>query len=316
MVLNFVISYAILVPLKNINAILGSCFGKNIVKTALGRCIMRIKFLGTGASEGIPAMFCKCDVCENARKLLGKEVRTRTSVLVDGCVLIDFPPDTFYHAFINGEDLSAVHSALITHSHSDHFYPFDLMTRVASSSIKRTEEVLTLYLNAEAQKKLGCAIDKNIIEELVDNTKTKEIHAGDKLELKGGYKVTALPADHVPSEECLTYLIEKGDKRYLHVTDSTVPPESFFEALKGKRVDAVLLDCTFGTLKGNQYGHMTVDDNVEVKRRLTEIGAADDKTVFVAGHIAHCCGLGHEELNAELNKFGITVAYDGMCLEI
>ena len=29
---------------------------------------MKIKFLGTGASEGIPDLFCRCAVCEKARK--------------------------------------------------------------------------------------------------------------------------------------------------------------------------------------------------------------------------------------------------------
>lgn len=32
---------------------------------------MKIRFLGTGASEGVPALFCKCAVCENARKRRG-----------------------------------------------------------------------------------------------------------------------------------------------------------------------------------------------------------------------------------------------------
>ncbi|MDY3723971.1 MAG: hypothetical protein SO003_01205 [Candidatus Borkfalkiaceae bacterium] len=34
---------------------------------------MKIKYLGTGACEGIPSLYCKCFVCENARKKLGKE---------------------------------------------------------------------------------------------------------------------------------------------------------------------------------------------------------------------------------------------------
>ncbi len=316
MVLKCVYSYVILIPLNDKNPIFDLIFGENNVKTALGRCSVRIKFLGTGASEGIPALFCNCSVCKHAREVLGKEVRTRTSVIVDEGVLIDFPPDTYYHSFINGLDLSAVHSALITHSHCDHFYPHDCIARLSCSSINRTESVLTLYLNETAQEKLGNVIDKNVFEEIVSNTKTKIIHVGDKFELKGGYDITVLPADHVSSEECVTYLIEKDGKSYLHVTDSAIPPEEFFKALNGKHVDAVLLDCTFGTLKGKKYGHMTVDDNAEVKSRLIDMGIADDKTVFVAGHIAHCCGLNHEELSRELNKIGIIVGYDGMSLEI
>ena len=39
-------------------------------------------FLGTGAAEGIPTPFCRCRVCENARKKGGKEVRMRSGFRV------------------------------------------------------------------------------------------------------------------------------------------------------------------------------------------------------------------------------------------
>ena len=36
-----------------------------------------MQFLGTGAAEGIPSPFCRCRVCENARKVKGKEILLR-----------------------------------------------------------------------------------------------------------------------------------------------------------------------------------------------------------------------------------------------
>ena len=44
---------------------------------------MKILFLGTGASEGIPGLFCECDLCAKARALGGKNIRTRTSIHID-----------------------------------------------------------------------------------------------------------------------------------------------------------------------------------------------------------------------------------------
>ena len=41
---------------------------------------MKIAYLGTSAAEGIPALFCHCDVCRYARKYKGKNVRTRSQV--------------------------------------------------------------------------------------------------------------------------------------------------------------------------------------------------------------------------------------------
>ena len=58
---------------------------------------MKIKYLGTGAAEGIPAVFCHCGICEYARKQKGKEIRTRSQAIIDDLILIDFGPDTFAH---------------------------------------------------------------------------------------------------------------------------------------------------------------------------------------------------------------------------
>lgn len=37
---------------------------------------MKIKYWGTGASEGLPAVFCDCENCQKARRLGGKNIRT------------------------------------------------------------------------------------------------------------------------------------------------------------------------------------------------------------------------------------------------
>ncbi|HPC76977.1 MAG TPA: carbon-phosphorus lyase, partial [bacterium] len=44
---------------------------------------MEIMFLGTAAAEGWPGVFCSCDYCKKARELGGKNIRTRSSVLIE-----------------------------------------------------------------------------------------------------------------------------------------------------------------------------------------------------------------------------------------
>ena len=44
---------------------------------------MKITYLGTGAAEGVPALFCNCDTCRTVRALGGREIRSRTQILVD-----------------------------------------------------------------------------------------------------------------------------------------------------------------------------------------------------------------------------------------
>ena len=84
---------------------------------------MRIKVLGSGASEGFPAIFCNCDSCIKARESGGKNIRTRSQFYVDDDLMIDFGDDTFYHSLNENIILSKMKYLLITHSHIDHYNP-------------------------------------------------------------------------------------------------------------------------------------------------------------------------------------------------
>ena len=61
---------------------------------------MKIKYLGTAAAEGVPALFCRCPVCEKSRSAGGRNIRSRSQAIIDDTLLIDYPPDSFMH-FIN-----------------------------------------------------------------------------------------------------------------------------------------------------------------------------------------------------------------------
>ena len=50
---------------------------------------MKIRYLGTAAAEGWPALFCSCPICTHARTQGGKNLRTRTQAILDGELLID-----------------------------------------------------------------------------------------------------------------------------------------------------------------------------------------------------------------------------------
>lgn len=90
---------------------------------------MKIRFLGTAAAEGFPALFCNCKYCKEARRLGGKNLRTRSQSLINDDLLIDIPADTLSH-FLTGDIRGdRIKYLLITHSHSDHFYPTNLSPR-------------------------------------------------------------------------------------------------------------------------------------------------------------------------------------------
>ena len=83
---------------------------------------MKIQFLGTAAYDVIPSLFCKCDTCMRARKLRGRNIRSRSQALVNDDLLLDFNPDTVMHFQRFEIDPNKITTCLITHSHEDHLY--------------------------------------------------------------------------------------------------------------------------------------------------------------------------------------------------
>ena len=90
---------------------------------------MKIQYLGTAAAEGYPALFCECENCTKAKKLGGKNIRSRSQALIDDKLLIDYNADTNLHYITHKFNLPNIKHCLITHGHHDHFYPMDLLAR-------------------------------------------------------------------------------------------------------------------------------------------------------------------------------------------
>lgn len=78
----------------------------------------RLRFLGTGTSQGIPVIGCKCDVCTSNDP---KDNRFRSAVLVEYCgltILVDAGPD--FRMQMLGAHVDHLDAILLTHNHKDH----------------------------------------------------------------------------------------------------------------------------------------------------------------------------------------------------
>ena len=276
---------------------------------------MLIKFLGTGAAEGIPATFCRCAVCENARRTKGKEIRMRTGVAIDDALLIDFSPDSLTQSVRFDIDYTGLQALLVTHTHSDHFAVDDLIQRSPYNSMNRTAPILGVYGNAVMEEKLKAALSFD--ENAAQSMEIAAVRGGQKFRI-GEYQVLALKTIHMETEDSLLYLISKEGKHYLHALDSAELTEETYELLfkEGICLDAVSLDCTFGLLEEEFYGHMNFRQNLRVKERLERLGLADAHTKFYLTHISHYAGCTQEDLEAEAGRHGFAVAYDGLCVQI
>jgi phosphoribosyl 1,2-cyclic phosphate phosphodiesterase len=277
---------------------------------------MKLVYLGTGAAEGIPAVFCSCAVCAEARRRGGKDIRTRSQALLDGTILFDFPPDSYAHYLSSGFDsfdLPSIKRLFITHSHMDHFYPEELQLRrpvfVASTPV----ETLRIYGNRAVERELLRLQEK---ERAVPRNEFRYAKPFEPLEA-AGYRITPLPALHDRNEECLFYAVEGGASSLLYAHDTGIFPGAVWDyfAQTKPRFNLVSLDCTC-MIHRDGGNHMGIPDCVEVRERLISLGAADKTTVFALNHFSHNGGLNHAELCGAAEKEGFITAFDGMEIEV
>lgn len=279
---------------------------------------MKFTYLGTAAAEGWPSVFCNCDSCRAARELGGKNIRTRSQALVNKDLLLDFPCDTYLHVLRSGMDISAVRFLLVTHSHTDHFYPAELVNRGGEYAHDMTSAALDIYCNEAVRDYFFRAAQHEMEPEVLEGLRFHIVEPFQSFDA-GSYHITPLPARHLPSEKALFYLIESEGKSLLYAHDTgRFRPEVYdFLTQWGKVLDMVSLDSTSGKLEnGERSGHMGVPDAAVVKQRLLEIGAADGGTRFILNHFSHNGGLLHHQLEARGAEVGMEPSYDGMTFTI
>ncbi|HOJ11241.1 MAG TPA: MBL fold metallo-hydrolase [Clostridiales bacterium] len=274
---------------------------------------MKLTFNGTSAAEGFPALFCECRHCQKARELGGKNVRTRTSCLIDDQYLIDFPPDTYMHVLHGKLKLSKIKHIIVTHSHEDHFQPYELLMRRPPFAYPGEDEILYVYGNDGVYEKFvqaGCTNENN-------KKYLQYVHVYPGKQFKAGEaNVLPLRADHTNGNEiCHIYIINIGEKHLLYGHDTGYFPEETWEALRSIKLDGVILDCTCGTIECER-GHMGITANVKVKERLIEQGSADEKTTFIVTHFSHNCGPLYDDMVKLAGENGFIATFDGMEINI
>lgn len=271
---------------------------------------MKIKYLGTGAAEAIPALFCHCPICENARKQKGKEIRSRTSVMIDE-VMIDFSPDVFFNMIRYELAYADLEYLLVTHSHLDHFDAGELVMRnptMYSHALKH--HLLHIYGNKTVHTifKRISALDNQ--GEPITGMQFNEIKYEQPFQC-GSFTITALQANHKPDEEAMIFLLEKNGKciLYAHDTGELYPNVYAYLEKKAIQLDFVSLDCTCGTLDC-ENGHMGFNNVLKVQKRLKPFLKLN--ALIVISHFSHNGKATHTLLEQMCQNTGIIPTYDGI----
>mgnify|MGYP003582696584 FL=1 len=253
---------------------------------------MKVTFLGTGTSQGIPVIGCGCEVCKSADK---KDKRLRVSVWIqtdDKSIVIDSGPDFRYQMLRAGvNDLDAI---LYTHEHKDHVAGLDDIRPYNYILKKRID----IYATERVQEALKREFQYIFTETRYHGLPQINLHtiAGENFTV-GNTKIIPFEVMHYKLP-ILGYRI--GD--FTYITDAKTISEASLEKIKGTKV--LVLNAL---QKEDHISHLTFDEAIAMAEK---VGA--EMTYFT--HISHNLGL-HEEVSRELPA-NIQLAYDGLSIEL
>lgn len=252
---------------------------------------MKITFLGTGTSHGIPMIGCHCAVCRSEDP---KNKRRRCSLYVQAGgkhLLFDTPPDLRDQVLTFG--VERVDAVFITHPHADHIFGFD--------DVRRFSDLQTAHIPVYGSPETIVSMRTKF--DYVD--KPSHSFGGVPRVLftemsapiaVGSARVTPVPVMH-GEEPVYGFLIEADGKRLAYIPDCSGIPENSFQWLGN--LDVMILD---GLRPGKHATHFSIEECVE---NLLRIGA---KRSFLT-HLTH-----HSDqaaLQAELPA-GIEAPWDGL----
>jgi phosphoribosyl 1,2-cyclic phosphate phosphodiesterase len=258
---------------------------------------VRLIFLGTGTSFGVPQIGCGCAVCHSGDP---RDRRTRCGVVIEApngtTLLIDTPPELRLQLVATG--VTAVDAVLFTHEHADHIHGID---DLRAFSIRRATP-LPLYAEASTFATLEARFPYIFDERLrpLPGTTRPE---GAKHIITPGVPFTVQGAAvlpiAVPHGRASVVGFRVGDLAY--ITDAKTLPDAALDALIGVRV--LVLNALLRTAHPT---HLSIDEAVAMAQR---VGA--ERTFLT--HLTH--DTLHADLAAELPP-GLSPAHDGLVVDL
>lgn len=252
---------------------------------------MRLTFLGTGTSKGVPEIGCTCPTCLSNDP---RDKRLRVSALIEtdkARILIDCGPD--FRTQMLSIPFDRLDGVLLTHEHYDHTGGIDDLRPFAIFGD------IDVYANELTHRHLRERLPYFFREVLYPGVPRLLFHTVEPLVpfIINDVEVTPLQVMH-GKLPILGYRI--GDLGF--VTDMTDAPEETISKLKG--VDTLVI----GALRQRPHAtHQTIDEAICVAR---QVGARE---VYLI-HMNHEAGL-HAETDATLPE-GVHLAYDGLTIEM
>ncbi|MDR3697272.1 MBL fold metallo-hydrolase [Mucilaginibacter sp.] len=253
---------------------------------------MRVTFLGTGTSQGVPVIACSCEVCTSAD---ARDKRLRTSILIEGeekVVVIDSGPD-FRYQMLRAK-VQRLDAIVFTHEHKDHIAGLD---DIRAFNYKQQGPV-DIYADARVQEALKKEFHYIFREFKYPGIPQLNLHTitGEPFNIG---KITFTPIEVMHYKlPVLGFRI----KDFTYITDAKTVSEEEKEKIRGSKILVVN-----ALQKEEHISHFTFDEAIAFAQ---DIGA--EKTYLT--HISH--RLGKHAAVSTLLPPGIELAYDGLELSI
>ncbi len=251
---------------------------------------VKITFLGTGTSQGVPVIACDCNICLSADPL---DKRLRTSVLLEtneNTLLIDAGPD--FRQQMLREHVTKLDAILLTHEHKDHIAGLD---DVRAFNYK-SQDAIDIYSEERVQK---------VIKKEFSYVFSEYQYPGiPKMRLnpipEHSFTIKNIPI--IPVRVFHYRLPVYGFRigNFAYITDANYIPEESKELLYG--VKYLVINAL---RKEKHISHFSLREAIDFIREISP------KKAFIT-HISHQMGL-HTEVSKELPP-EIMLAYDGLSL--
>lgn len=273
---------------------------------------MKMFFLGTGSAQGCPSLFGDSPLDREALLRGGPNLRLRSSVLLDGMVRVDLPPDALAQSHrYPSLRLQTTEHLLFTHSHDDHFAVRELQYLAplfTSKSLVPLQIYATNGLVARIAEVVGEFYERPPLH-------LHAVEPGISFAI-GNLSVLPIQSHHKPDEVCLNFLFEREGRRLLYATDTGWYAESTWRMLDQAGLHMVVLECGNGIVENGYDGHLSLDACVAFRNRLLRSGALVDGGRVLLTHLGTTGGILHEELSAIVEPLGMEVAYDGLEVDV
>ena len=250
----------------------------------------KIRFLGTGTSQGVPVIACHCAVCKSSNP---KDKRTRSSVAFmfdEGNVVIDSGPD-FRQQMLSG-DFQSLEAIVYTHEHKDHVAGLDDVRAFNFQSNKEMEIYCTFPVFECLSREFQYVFDPEFRYPGIPRVNTNFIVNKDSFAILG-YTFIPIEVMHYKLP-VLGYRV--GNTTY--ITDANyIAPE---ELLKIEGTEILVLNAL---RKEPHISHFNLEQALEIVAKIKP------KLAFFT-HISHLLG-DHESVSKELPD-NVFLAYDGL----